>query len=150
MVNWIVTYMGAFFPFFSAPLPLIFSPLAPSPMLQVSQLPFCRTHNWNIFRGMYTTIQIHFQHITSRTFHPPTENMTADKKSWSAVGRRMTFIEMYTSVLLLQNIETFRQWRYYLFEIKLVKEQTVEILYMILLEIGKIVKTFQISKQEAH
>ena len=76
--------------------------------------------------------------------------MTADKKSWSAVGSRMTVIEMYTSVLLLQNIETFRQWRYYLFEIKLVKEQTVEILYMILLEIGKIVKTFQISKQEAH
>ena len=118
-------------------------------MLQVSQLPFCRTHNWNIFRGTYTTIQIHFQHITSRTFHPPTENMTADKKSWSAVGMRMTVIEMYTSVLLLQNIETFRhlvKWRSYLFEIKLVKE----ILYMILLEIGKIVKTFQISKQEAH
>ena len=78
------------------------------PMLQVSQLPFCRTHNWNIFRGTYTTIQIHFQHITSRTFHPPTENMTADKKSWSAVSSRMIVIMngMYQSVLPLQNIET--------------------------------------------
>ena len=65
----------------ASPVCRVFKPLLFSAsMLQVSQLPFCRTHNWNIFRGT--------EHKLLSTFHiSPAELSIHPQKIWQQIRK---------------------------------------------------------------